>query len=44
IVRFHGVKQRDAQGKVWGRREQKIAIALSVGAVGFGIGRRTLNK
>ena len=44
IVRFDGVKQRDAQGKIWGRREQKIAIALSVGAVGFGIGRRTLNK
>ena len=44
IVRFDGVKQRDAQGKVWGRREQKIAIALSVGAVGFGIGRRALNK
>jgi len=44
IVRFDGVKQRDAQGKVWGKREQKIAIALSVGAVGFGIGRRTLNK
>ena len=44
IVRFDGVKQRDAQGKVWGRRERKIAIALSVGAVGFGIGRRTLNK
>ena len=44
IVRFDGVKQRDAQGKIWGRREQKIALALSVGAVGFGIGRRTLNK
>ncbi len=44
IVRFDGVKQRDAQGKIWGRREQKIAIALSVGAVGFGIGRRALNK
>jgi len=44
IVRFDGVKQRDAQGKVWGRRERKIAIALSVGAVGFGIGRRALNK
>jgi HAD superfamily hydrolase (TIGR01490 family) len=44
IVRFDGVKQRDAQGKVWGRREQTLALALSIGAVGFGIGRRNFRK